>query len=1059
MKFAKELDENAVPEWKSQYLNYKIAKKKLKAVERALRSADKTPNTLPTPFSSSLRDAPVFSFLQRKPDDNTNDSPLRLTRSRSEASNARPSNESVARSTPRPIPVNERSPLRQAEDVTTKSGQPMRRYGSIIGTPPEHDDLTMTRSNQVKPVSLLELPGAALDPNKPKHVQPQDDPEYDRPLSPGSPHIPPASQLAHTGNAYKVTKPQDHPNALAAPRLRQLFRKDRTSSMPSDSRPFVKRMFSISGPVTKPRNQDVALEAYREVDFRTEEFFLYLDKQLEKVESFYSAKETEATERLLAIREQLHILRDRRWQEIVAHEERQRAERGPSTRTSAEVNPKDRRLSSWMAPVDNAVTHMDNAWDRVRGSYVGKTSRRMEELASPIIPSSFKPEDLQDYVRRPISKDVPYRIAKRKLKMALAEFYRALELLKSYSLLNRTAFRKINKKYDKTVNAHPPMRYMEKVNKSHFVNSDVVDGQLHAVEDLYARYFERGNHKVAVTKLRSKIARAEDYTGSIWRQGVLLAAGSVFAVEGLVYGILDLYQGDNEYEFQRASYLLQLYAGYFFIVLLSAFFVLDARIFEKNKVNYQFVFEFVRPINWRQLSEIPAYFFFLLGLFMWLNFKHFGGDTMYIYWPVILIGLSAILLFAPPPFFYPKSRSWLLYTNWRLFLSGLYPVEFRDFFFGDMFCSLTYSLGNIELFFCLYAQHWNDVATCNSTHSRLLGFFSTLPGIFRALQCLRRYWDTRNVFPHLVNCGKYTFTILYYMSLSLYRIDDTTEFQALFIVFATINAVYCSIWDILMDWSLLDLESKNFLLRDTLAYKQKWYYYAAMPIDVMLRFNWIFYAIFAADVGHASVVSFCVALSEVCRRGIWVIFRVENEHCTNVRRARASRDVPLPYPVSPSTESVDKSPEAQEARRQGIRLDHEESAPSAQSTASGADPEQGTAQTPSSLRRRGTFAADSPVMRTLRRVGSTIASAHAQDYERKRKPDNTAAADSDASSDSDDDLKKKPDPKKHRDTARERQREFEELPEEDALQESPDEVRNRRDIAAAEDAVGLARGR
>lgn len=81
---------------------------------------------------------------------------------------------------------------------------------------------------------------------------------------------------------------------------------------------------------------------------------------------------------------------------------------------------------------------------------------------------------------------------------------------------------------------------------------------------------------------------------------------------------------------------------------------------------------------------------------------------------------------------------------------------------------------------------------CNSSHSRLLGFFSALPGIWRALQCLRRYRDTKNVFPHLVNCGKYTATILYYMSLSLYRLDHSWHFRAFFIFCATINAVYCS---------------------------------------------------------------------------------------------------------------------------------------------------------------------------------------------------------------------------------------------------------------------------
>lgn len=29
--------------------------------------------------------------------------------------------------------------------------------------------------------------------------------------------------------------------------------------------------------------------------------------------------------------------------------------------------------------------------------------------------------------------------------------------------------------------------------------------------------------------------------------------------------------------------------------------------------------------------------------------------------------------------------------QFRLFFAGLYPVEFRDFFLGDIYCSLTYA--------------------------------------------------------------------------------------------------------------------------------------------------------------------------------------------------------------------------------------------------------------------------------------------------------------------------------------------------------------------------------
>ena len=52
-----------------------------------------------------------------------------------------------------------------------------------------------------------------------------------------------------------------------------------------------------------------------------------------------------------------------------------------------------------------------------------------------------------------------------------------------------------------------------------------------------------------------------------------------------------------------------------------------------------------------------------------------------------------------------------------------------------------------------------------------MGFFSTLPSIWRFLQCIRRYMDTGDWFPHLANLMKYTITAIYYITLSIYRID------------------------------------------------------------------------------------------------------------------------------------------------------------------------------------------------------------------------------------------------------------------------------------------------
>jgi len=51
--------------------------------------------------------------------------------------------------------------------------------------------------------------------------------------------------------------------------------------------------------------------------------------------------------------------------------------------------------------------------------------------------------------------------------------------------------------------------------------------------------------------------------------------------------------------------------------------------------------------------------------------------------------------------------------------------------------------------------------------------------------------DTKNKFPHLANCAKYILTIMYYVTLSLYRIDGTDQALGLFITFASVNAAYC----------------------------------------------------------------------------------------------------------------------------------------------------------------------------------------------------------------------------------------------------------------------------
>ena len=441
-------------------------------------------------------------------------------------------------------------------DVTT--------YGSFIPSPGD-------RMASLGPPSL-ELPDPALATDEApfaKHNRAWRHSRFGQ-----NPHITPIPQQsdAKTGDAYHVGKthvPGRTDSSQLLPKHKRFLRPRRTVSTPNGAGPtarprFLRRIFSSSNPASPAG--DVPLEAYRVYDEKQADFFKFLDAELNKIETFYKTKEAEANKRLQTLRDQLHMMRDRRMEEIrQEHEAKRKAkerheqqaaghENLPPFHQMAHNRPRSAALR-WMQPIESAIG--------IGPSRIGKTSKALQNLGSPTgpkaqsLPDSSRPEAWRDFTRRPTHPDIPYGAAKRKLKLALQEYYRGLELLKSYALLNRTAFRKINKKYDKAVKARPTQRYMaDKVNKSWFVQSEVLDHQIVAVEDLYARYFERGNHKVAVGKLRSKASKATDYTGSVFRSGMLIAGAAVFGIQGVVYGAEHLANPDPSIRIQT-SYLLQ----------------------------------------------------------------------------------------------------------------------------------------------------------------------------------------------------------------------------------------------------------------------------------------------------------------------------------------------------------------------------------------------------------------------------------------------------------------------------------------------------------------------
>lgn len=812
-------------------------------------------------------------------------------------------------------------------------------------------------------------------------------------------------------------------------------------------------------------------------------FTTWLDEELEKVDSFYMEKERDVYTRFLILEDQFYQLKEQRIQ-LARRLKRAQEAQLEARRTKEPVNMKIFRwliyakavvqpLARYEWPSLPLLTFIDNFrrssqgstdlklsdqsnWDddfdvfyrenQIRNGKVGYESDMDDDSLNSVDLALgqrssrdqrneailLQRANMGDYVSKRRF-GVPYFYAKRHLKEALIEHYRSIALIRSYRSMNRTAFRKITKKFDKATHLTISEEFMHRVDtKSYFQTSLMLDQILTRVEDIFLNYFdsEKGDRKHGLEKLRSATyaynnsnIRANYFHRSVFVSGLCLGVGLPFFGIALYIALHNTLLG----MLPEGKYLLQIWGGFFLVNLALFLVAINFLVYNRYKINYKFIFEFnlADALDYRQAFLLPSIGFMLLCGCAWLSFSDFWpsvlpGRTF----PLIYLACVLVIFLWPGPQFYGTSRRWLQIAIWRIICSGFYPVEFRDFYIGDILCSLTYLSGNLSFFVCLYADKWRNILgggsfpsnsnRCDSKHSRTMGFFSSLPSIWRFLQCLRRYMDTGDAFPHLANMSKYLILTLYYCFLSVWRIDRIAKYRAIFIVFACLNSIFCSMWDVVMDWSLGQTTSKNYLLRDHLFYEQPAYYYTAVVADVILRFQWIFYAFFSSQVQQLAITSFCIALAEILRRFIWMFFRMENEHCANVILFRASRDSPLPYMVLSKVErAINKLVDLHYEQRKSSLLKS-----SAQSDLQGAEVSEGytTAYDGGAAYRKrlgateGTAAPDTELSRassrrksTFMNISDVLNKAHIKDFQRKKYAIQADSDDEDIASGSDKD--------------------------------------------------------
>lgn len=510
--------------------------------------------------------------------------------------------------------------------------------------------------------------------------------------------------------------------------------------------------------------------------------------------------------------------------------------------------------------------------------------------------------DIRHGKKRDIKKQIPTRKLN-DLKMAFSEFYLSLILLQNYQKLNHTGFRKILKKHDKLLMNDLGSKWREEqVETSHFHTNKDIDKLITDTEALVTNELESGDRTKAMKRLRVPPLGEKQSPWTTFKVGLFSGSFIVLLIAVVLSAIF------HEGVFDNLKVAFRLYRGP--LLFIEFLFLIGVNIYgwRSSGVNHVLIFE-LDPRNHlseQHLMEMAA----ILGV-IWalsvLSFLYSASLSMPPYVnPLALTVIMILFLINPFKVFRHDARFWLLRICGRIIGAPFFYVNFADFWLADQMNSFVNALLDFQFLTCFYYTNGNwieagDTAQCMEKNFIVRPIINCIPAWFRFAQCLRRYHDTKEAFPHLVNAGKYSttfFVVLFATLKSMYASEYENQSQnpyvILWFIASVISSSYAYAWDIRMDWGLLETWTKgdNKFLREEIVYSSTYFYYFAIIEDFVLRFLWLpsFYLTESKLVSSDFMTSILSPL-EVFRRFVWNFFRLENEHLNNCGKFRAVRDI------------------------------------------------------------------------------------------------------------------------------------------------------------------------
>ncbi|WMV17402.1 hypothetical protein MTR67_010787 [Solanum verrucosum] len=497
------------------------------------------------------------------------------------------------------------------------------------------------------------------------------------------------------------------------------------------------------------------------------------------------------------------------------------------------------------------------------------------------------------------------RKAEEQIRMAFVEFYQKLRLLKNYSFLNVLAFSKIMKKYDKITSRKASKSYLEMIDKSYLGSSDEVAKLIERVEVTFIKHFVNGNRRKGMKSLRPQAKRDTHrvtfFMGMFSGCSIALVAAITVAIRA---GNLLEHKDRGQY----MDNIFPLYSLFGYIVLHMLMYAGNVYYWKRFRVNYPFIFGFKQgtALGYRQVLLLASGLSFLAlaaalsHLDMDMDPKTRKFETLTELIPLTLVIVLIIIIFCPLNIIYRSSRFFLLRTAWHCLCAPLYKVTLPDFILADQLTSQVQAIRSLQFYVCYYV--WGNFKTrsnkCqdSNVYKMLYIVVAIIPFWSRFIQCLRRLFEEKDSMQGL-NGLKYFSTIVALVMRTLYSQKGGTFWKVMAASTSGVTTVANTYWDLVIDWGLLQRNSKNPWLRDKLLVPHKIVYFVAIVLDIILRLVWMQLVLDIKELSflHEKAFLAVVACLEILRRGIWNFFRLENEHLNNVGKYRAFKSVPLPF--------------------------------------------------------------------------------------------------------------------------------------------------------------------